>query len=141
MTARFGIEDARDHQRHVEALARHAGGDDVAVVAARAGGEGVGLLDAGLDERVAVEDLTGHAAALDALELLEHVRVAIDDRDRVALALELVREVPADSAVPPDDDVHTSTPSSDMRPNPSPGEHASHNPSTRNRARHHQIGR
>ena len=132
----LGVEDARDDERHVEALARDARGDDVAVVAARAGRECVGPLDAGLDERVAVEHLAGQPAAVDALELLEDVGVAIDDGDRVALALELVREVPAHSAVPPDDDVHTSTPSSGMRPGRDPGARASHNPSTRNRARH-----
>ena len=49
---------------------------------------------------------------VDALELLEDLGAAVDDRDRVALGLELVREVAADSAVPSDDDVHVRTPSS-----------------------------
>ena len=92
----------------MEALASHARGDDVAVVSARACRERIGALDTRLDERAAVEDLAGQPAALDDLELLEDVRVAVDHRNRVALRLELVREITADSAVSPDDHVHAS---------------------------------
>ena len=90
----------------MESLASDARGDDVAVVSARTGGERIGALDSCFDQCRAVEDLSGQPATLDALELLEDVGIAVHHGNRVALRLEFVREIPADSAVPPDDHVH-----------------------------------
>ena len=69
------------------------------------------MLDAGLDERVSVEDLAVEAEAVDALELLVHVGVAIDDRNGMTLCFELVCEISAYAAVAANHDVHTLTPS------------------------------
>ena len=57
------IVDPGDHMGDVEGLAGHPGGQDVGVVAAGDGGEGVGLLDAGLLERVPVKADAGDLAA------------------------------------------------------------------------------
>ena len=110
-----GVVDARDDARDAEVLLGGAGGDDVAVVAARDGGEAVRVADAGILEHVAVEDGADELLAHDlvALFAVEDERVVVDDRDRVALELEHPREIAADPPVPADDyvqSVHRASP-------------------------------
>ena len=51
---------------HAEGLAGHARGDHVRIVAVADGREGLGVLDARLDQNLAVEADTGDLAALEA---------------------------------------------------------------------------
>ena len=84
--------------------------EDVGVVAARDGGEGVGALDAGLQQRVPVEADTGDATAAElAAEAAEGGRVLVDDGDVVPDALERACERGTDAAAAHDDEVHGMT--------------------------------
>ena len=92
---------------HAEGLAGHPGGDDVGVVAAAAGREGLRVGDPGLDQGVAVEaDPHDGAAAEVGGELAERLGVHVDDSDRMALPVHGLRERGPDSAAAEDHDVH-----------------------------------
>ena len=103
-----GVVDARDDLLDPEGLAGHPRGDDVGVVAAAHGGEGVGPLDAGLGQDGLVEAVAGHLGAVEGrAEPTEGVGVAVDDADGVVAVLEAAGERRADAATAHDHDVHT----------------------------------
>ena len=95
---------------HVIRFTSYPGGEDVRVVAAAHGREGVGAFDPRI-----LQGLTIEADALDRdapevrVELAERLCVLIDDGYRVALAIELVRQQGSHAAAPQDDDVHAAT--------------------------------
>src|SRR6266568_4595263 len=101
------VVDPCDDPGHAEGLPGQPGGDDVGVVAAGHGGEGVRALDAGGDQDVPVEadpgdGLPGEVGA----EAAERVGVLVDHRDRVATRLEHVRQGRTDPSAAHDHDVH-----------------------------------
>ena len=78
------VVDARHDVLDAVLLARDAGGEDVRVVAARDGGEGVGVVDAGGPQGVAVEADPGDGAPLErGAEATERGLVLVDDGDLV----------------------------------------------------------
>ena len=103
------IVDPRHDVRDVERFAGHPGGQDVRVVAAGHGGEGVGLFDAGLLERFPVEADAGDLAAGETgPEPPEGTVVLVDDRDRMAGVLQGVRQGCPNTATTHDHEVrHT----------------------------------
>src|SRR5690606_2784870 len=102
-----GVVDARDDVADAERLARDPRGDDVGVVARGDRGEGAGVLDAGLDERVAVEAQPGDAAALEVRgQPPERLGVLVDDAHRVAVLLQRLGERDADTPRTHDHEVH-----------------------------------
>ena len=103
------VVDTGDDALHAERLAGDAGRHDVGVVAAGDRGDGVGFLDARLDEDVAVEAETDDRRAAEALgEPPERLGPLVDDRDRMAVLLQQARELAAHAPAPHDDDVHRS---------------------------------
>jgi len=102
-----GVVDPGDHVRHAERLARDPGGEDVRVVAAAHRRERVGVVDAGLDERVPVEADPGDPLALElAAEPAERIGVLVDDGDRVAAVLDELGQGRAGPAAAHDHEVH-----------------------------------
>ena len=101
------VVDAGHHVVDVEGLAHHPGGQDVGVVAVGHGGESLGLLDAGLEQHLAVE-----ADALDRLAVevgtqpAERLGVLVDDRDGVAALLQTACQGGSDASAAHDHDVH-----------------------------------
>ncbi len=81
------VVDAGDDVLDAEGLAGDPRGDDVGVVAAADRGERVGLLDAGLDQGLAVEaDARSPAGRGSLAEAAEGERVLVDDGDGVRRA-------------------------------------------------------
>ena len=103
------VVDPGHHVGHVEGLARHPGGQDVGVVAAGHGREGIGLLDAGLLQRVPVKADAGDLPAGEArAEPPEGAVVLVDDGHRMAGVLQRVRQGCPDTATTHDHEVrHT----------------------------------
>ncbi len=103
------VVDAGDHAVDGEVLTGDAGGEDVRVVAARDRGDGIGPLDPGFDQVVAVEpeahDLLPTEATV-GQALAERVGVLVDHGHRVAIALEAQGELTAHPPASDDDDVH-----------------------------------
>src|SRR5665647_889110 len=104
------VVDARDDVFDAVRLAGNAGSQDVGVVSVAHRGERVGLLDAGLDQGVAVESEAGHTLALEAVSQTAKGRaVGVDDGHIVALTLETARQGRTDPAATHDDEVHAAT--------------------------------
>src|SRR5688500_18962984 len=88
-----------DRAPNGEGLAGRPGRDDVGVVAAGHGREGLGAPDAGLLEDGLVEAVPGHLVAVErGTQPAEGVRLAVDDGDGVVPVLEAAREGRADPA-------------------------------------------
>src|SRR5262245_4458989 len=101
------VVDAGDDLRHVIGLAGDPGRDDVRVVSARHRQEGVGLLDPGLLEDLAVEPEPDQRARLEPRgQPRERRGVLVDDRDLVALLGQLLREQDAHTTTTHDDHAH-----------------------------------
>ena len=104
-----GVVDAGDDLLDAEGLPGHPRRDDVGVVAAADGREGVGALDAGLGQHGLVEAVAGHLGAVERrAQTPERVGVAVDDADGVVAVLEAAGERRADAATTHDHDVHMS---------------------------------
>ena len=94
-----GIVDAGHHVLHMEGFARHAGGQDVGVVAAGDGGKGVGVFNVGLLERVLVKANAGDLApAKTGAQAPEGPLVLVDDGHRVPGVLQGVGQGGAHTA-------------------------------------------
>ena len=101
------VVDAGDDVLDAEGLAGYPRRDDVGVVATGHCGEGVGLLDTGLDQRVPVEADAGDLTAPEARpEPPKRAGVLVDDRHRVTDRLDAVRDRRADPAAAHDHDMH-----------------------------------
>src|SRR5215217_4466987 len=102
-----GVVDAADHLGHVEDVARHLGGHDVAVVAVRDRDECGRLFDPG-----AAEDVLVDAGADDGVatkvgwQATKGERVGVDDGHVVAVVIEDRGDARADAATPHNDDFH-----------------------------------
>ena len=102
-----GVVDAGDHVLDAEGLAGDPRGEDVGVVAVADGGEGVGGLDPGLGQGVAVEPDAGDTLSLEGrAEAAERRAVLVDDRDVMPLALETEGQGRADTAAAHDHEMH-----------------------------------
>ena len=102
-----GVVDPGHDAADAEGLAGHPGRDDVGVVAAGDRGEGVGAVDAGGLEDVAVEADAGDLGAAESrAEAAERVLVGVDHRHGVVAVLEVCAQRAADATASHDDDVH-----------------------------------
>jgi hypothetical protein len=85
-------------------------GDHVGLVAVGHGDDHVGILGAGADQYVRVRTVADDGANIQTvLQLLQYLRIAIDDRDVVELAGEIVRDRGPDLAGAENDDLHIDT--------------------------------
>ena len=101
------VVDAGDDVVDAEALPGHPGDQDVGVVAAGDRGHGAGLLDAGLDQAVAVEPDALHRPSGEVrAQAVERLGPAVDDGDGVAVLEEGDAERRSDPPAPDDHDVH-----------------------------------
>ena len=103
-----GVVDPGDDPLDPVGLPGDAGDEDVRVVAVRHGGEGAGLLDAGLGEPVAVEaDADDLLAGEVEGQAPERPLLPIDHGDGVARGLQGAGQAGTDPTAPDDDDVHS----------------------------------
>ena len=104
------VVDARHDVLDTIGLTGNARSENVGVVPAAHRGKGVGVLDAGLDQRVPVKAEAGHPFALETVPQTAKGRaVAVDDSHVVALALETECQGRANPAAAHNDEVHAAT--------------------------------
>lgn len=104
------IVDAGDDLLDPVGLPGHPGRQDVRVVTGAHGGEGMGSLDAGTLERLAIEAHTGHRLSGEiGAELPEGPGILIDDRHGVSELVQSMRQQGSHATAPENHDVHART--------------------------------